>query len=59
MLVFWGFGGGVLYVVCGVCFWVFPYVGEGNIFPCQGVMHFGADSHFWGLKINLQRLFLG
>ena len=43
----------------GVVLGVFRYVGEPIICPCQCVMHFGADFHFWGLKINLWVLFIG
>lgn len=40
------FGGGAGCVCGGVSFGVFGYVGEGNVCPCQCVMHFGADFHF-------------
>ena len=52
----WGFGGNYdvfqvfwvgFCVHCGAgYFWVFRYMGECIICPSQGVMHFGADSHF-------------
>lgn len=43
----------------GVVFGVFGYVGEGNVFPCRGVLCFSWWCGVLGLKINLWGLFLG
>lgn len=40
-------------VVHGVGFWVFRYVGKGNVSPCQGVLCFSWWCGVLGLKINL------